>query len=122
MATNKFSPDSTVNDSLYNNVTNTGILTGTGREFAMNDCRQVGGFIKYDVGDPPTAGVIIAEGVPSQGYTGAGQLFNTWTLANIVAGTEDPSWTYPGPVAFIRYRFTTPSDKVIQAYVNGLLN
>lgn len=115
----KFSPDSTVNDSLL--VNGTAIRTGNGRAFAMNDCRQVTGFITYDSADPPTMGAVVLEHAPSATYTGAWGNLGTFDLAGIVAGTVDPAATYPGDVGFVRFRFTSDSDKDIQGYVNGIL-
>lgn len=112
----KFLPTDTANLSI-NNAT-----TGTGSVVAYNDCRQVIAFLEYNTSTPPTTGVIVLEWAHEADYAGAWSNLNTLTLANVVAGTEDPGLTYPGGLPFVRARFTTPADQAVTYYTNGDLN
>jgi len=98
------------------------VVTGTGTALPFNHCRQVIGFIEYDPLDPPTSGVVVAEWAWTESYTGNWSNLTSVTLADLVAGTSDASFTYPGGLPFVRWRFTTPSDKAITCYLNGDLN
>ena len=97
--------------------------TGTGAVIPFNHCTQIIGGIEYTPASPPTVGVLVAEWAFTASYTGNwfGPL-TTVTLANVVAGTEDPSFTFPGALPFVRWRFTTNSDQPITAKLNGNIN
>jgi len=97
--------------------------TGTGTAIAFNQCTQIIGGIEYDPLDPPTSGVLVAEWAFLSSYTGNwnGPLTQV-TLADVVAGTATGSFTYPGALPFVRWRFTTDSDKPITAKLNGNIN
>lgn len=101
----------------------TAAITGTGTAKAFNHATQIIGTVEYDPADPPTAGVMVAEWAFLSSYTGTwfGPL-STVTLADVVAGTADPSFTYPGALPFVRWRFTTNSDKAVTAKLNGNTN
>ena len=110
-----------VEDTDQNSLTSA--TTGTGTAKPFNHCTQVIGSIEYTPASPPTAGVLVAEWAFTSSYTGNwfGPIA-TVTLANVVAGTEDPSFTYPGALPFVRWRFTTSSDQAVTANLNGNIN
>jgi hypothetical protein len=98
--------------------------TGTGSAIAFNQCRQVIGFVAYDSADAPSTGELVAEWAYSPDYTGTWSNLTTVDVADLVAGTGDPGFTYPGGLPYVRWRFTSgnDSDKAITAYLNGDLN
>jgi len=95
---------------------------GTGTALPFNHCRQIIGFVTYDSADAPGTGTLVAEWAWSADYTGEWSNLTTVVLADLVAGTGDPAFTYPGGLPFVRWRFTDTADKAVTAYLNGDLN
>lgn len=95
-----------------------------GTPLPFNHARQVIGFIEYDPLDPPTTGEAVAEWAWTPTYTGTWSNLTTVDLADLVAGTSDPSFTYPGGLPYVRWRIPSgsDSDKPITCYLNGDLN
>lgn len=96
-----------------------GVITGTGKPFAANSCKQVTWFTTYTAGDEPTQGTVIIEHAVSADYAGVWNQIGSITLTDVVAGTGGFG-TYPGVIAFIRARVTSDSDEAISVYFNGL--
>ena len=96
-----------------------GAITGTGKVFAVNNCKQVTWFTTYTAGDEPTQGTVIIEHAVSADYAGVWNELAEITLTAVVTG-DDGFGTYPGVVAFIRARVSSDSDQNISVYFNGL--
>ncbi len=110
----KWTPDSSVNATI-NNTT-----TGTGRALPVNDCRQAEWFTVYTSGSAPTTGTIIIEHAPSADYAGTWNQLDSIDCSLLSAGTAGYG-TYPGPIAFLRGRFSVDTDQAVTVYLNGLL-
>ena len=114
----KFRPTATDNISL-----NATVADGPGVAIALQDCRQGGWFFEYDPDNAPTTGTINVEHSYDQDYLGAWSILAVITAANVVAGTENPDGTYPGPLGFLRGNIPNGSepDEAITLKINGLL-
>ena len=102
------------------NKTISAAITGTGTAIPVGDCRQVSWETTYTAGSAPTTGTIIIEHAPTPNYAGVWNQLDSIDCSQLSAGTAGFG-TYPGPVEFIRARFTVNADQNVTVLINGLL-